>query len=114
MVNKKQKFVFRASTLKKFAKIAEEQPTAMSLFVKLLMNALQEDRMFMGVEVHRGEYALRYKTEQIFFGCSKKRFRRDRFYLVENGMIETNRIGYITILKIVDYDVFTDYRSLGL
>ena len=29
-------------------------------------------------------------------------------------MIETNRIGFITILKIVDYDVFTDYRSLGL
>ena len=111
MVNKKQKFVFRESNLKKFTKITEEQPTAFSMFAKLLINALQEDRFVMGVEVHRGEYALRYKTEQLFFGCSKKRFKRDRFYLVKNGMIETNRIGVVTILKVVDYDAFTDLTS---
>lgn len=104
MNTKKHEFVFRAGFLKKLIAISEEQPTAVSLYLKMLVNANTRQRIVKGMTIERGQIALKFKTEKVFFNTSGNRFRRDRFYLVQKGLIDTNRVDGVTILTVCDYD----------
>ena len=104
MSNKKNEFVFRGSLLKKLAEVIYEQPTAGALYFKILANANTRQKFVNGISIERGQLAIKYKTEKVFFNTSGKRFRRDRYYLVQKRLIESNRIDTITILTVNDYD----------
>ena len=114
MATQKQEFVFRASFLKKLIAVSEEQPTAVQLYLKILVNANTHQRKVNDIVVERGQIALRFKTEKVFFNTSGKRFRKDRFYLVQKGLIETNRLHGMTILTVCNYDVIVKPLMSGL
>lgn len=106
--NRKQEFVFKGNFLKKLSAIADEQPTALSLYFKLLTNVNQYPRFINGVSIEKGQIALKYKTEKKFFNTSKNRFRRDRYYLIQKGLISSFRDGLTTIMTVNDYDSLTN------
>lgn len=104
MSTKKPKYVFPKSLINKLIRIADEQPTAVILYLKILSNVGTRRRSIKGYPVEIGQMALKYKQENIFFGTSRKRFRRDRYCLIKNGMIENNRIELITFISVNGFD----------
>lgn len=100
----KNEFVFRTNFLKRLADVFQEQPSAGALYFKILVNANARESFVNGMKIARGQLAIKYKTEKVFFNTSRKRFRKDRFYLVQKKLIESNRVDSVTILTVNNYD----------